>query len=139
MRQIPTLSGQGRIRGDVRTPKNWRKGVGTERVHAPTAGYRIIRQVLSTNCRSFTWILLKEVFTMPKAYVLINVKSQHRVKETLVALQRKKGVVSADAIFGPYDIIAVIEGQDLEDLSSTVIDDLYDLGHIENSTTCIAI
>jgi DNA-binding Lrp family transcriptional regulator len=76
---------------------------------------------------------------MPKAYVLINVKSQHRVKETLVALQRKKGVVSADAIFGPYDIIAVIEGQDLEDLSSTVIDDLYDLGHIENSTTCIAI
>ncbi|UCG80492.1 MAG: Lrp/AsnC ligand binding domain-containing protein [Desulfobacterales bacterium] len=76
---------------------------------------------------------------MPTAYVLINVKSQHRVKETLAELQRKKGVVSADAIFGPYDIIAVIEGQDLEDLSSTVIDDLYDLGHIENSTTCIAI
>ena len=76
---------------------------------------------------------------MPKAYVLINVRSQHRVKETLVALRKKKGVTSADAIFGPYDVIAVIEGQDLEDLSSTVIDDLYDLGHIKNSTTCIAI
>lgn len=76
---------------------------------------------------------------MPKAYVLINVKSQHRIKETLAALRRKKGVESADAIFGPYDIIAVIQGQDLEDLSSTVINDLYDLGHIENSTTCIAI
>ncbi|HID29712.1 MAG TPA: Lrp/AsnC family transcriptional regulator [Desulfobacterales bacterium] len=76
---------------------------------------------------------------MPKAYVLINVKSQHRVKETLVALRRKKGVASADAIFGPYDVIAVIEGQDLEDLSNTVIGDLYDLGHIKNSTTCIAI
>jgi len=76
---------------------------------------------------------------MPKAYVLINVKSQHRVKETLGELSKKRGVVSADAIFGPYDIIAVIEGQNLEDLSGTVIDDLYDLGHIENSTTCIAI
>ena len=76
---------------------------------------------------------------MPKAYVLINVKSQHRVKETLVALREKKGVKSADAIFGPYDVIAVIEGQDLEDLSNTVINDLYDLGHLENSTTCIAI
>ena len=76
---------------------------------------------------------------MPKAYVLINVKSPHRVKETLSLLRGKKGVQSADAIFGPYDIIAVIEGKDLEDLSSTVIDDLYDLGHIENSTTCIAV
>ena len=76
---------------------------------------------------------------MPKAYVLINVKSQHRIKETLTALRNKKGVKSADAIFGPYDVIAVIEGKDLEDLSSTVIDDLYDLGHIENSTTCIAL
>ena len=76
---------------------------------------------------------------MPRAYVLINVKSQHRVKETLAALRTKKGVKSADAIFGPYDVIAVIEGQDLEDLSNTVINDLYDLGHVENSTTCIAI
>jgi DNA-binding Lrp family transcriptional regulator len=76
---------------------------------------------------------------MPRAYVLINVKAQHRVKETLDELRKKKGVKSADAIFGPYDVIAVIEGQNLEDLSNTVIHDLYDLGHIENSTTCIAI
>ena len=81
----------------------------------------------------------KEVFIMPRAYVLINVKSQHRVRETLTALSNKKGVISADAIFGPYDLIAVIEGQNLDDLSNTVINDLYDLGHIENSTTCIAI
>lgn len=76
---------------------------------------------------------------MPKAYVLINVISQHRIKETLTALRGKKGVKSADAIFGPYDVIAMIEGKDLEDLSNTVINDLYDLGHIKDSTTCIAI
>ena len=81
----------------------------------------------------------KEVLTMPRAYVLINVKSQHRIRETLAELRKKKGVTSADVIFGPYDVIAVIEGQDLEDLSNTVIDDLYDLGHIERSITCIAI
>jgi DNA-binding Lrp family transcriptional regulator len=76
---------------------------------------------------------------MSKAYVLMNVKSQHRVKETVGHLSQKKGVTSAEPIFGPYDIIAVIEGQDLKDLSHTVIDDLYDLGHIESSTTCIVI
>lgn len=76
---------------------------------------------------------------MSKAYVLINAKSQHRVKETVNYLCKKKGVKSAEAIFGPYDIIAVIEGQDLKDLSNTVINDLYDLGHIESSTTCIVI
>jgi hypothetical protein len=47
--------------------------------------------------------------------------------------------LSADGVFGPYDIIAVIEGKDLDHLSATVVDDLYDLGHIENSTTCIAV
>lgn len=76
---------------------------------------------------------------MPKAYVLINVNSQHRVKETLAELRKKKGVTSADAIFGPYDAIAVIEGRDLDDLSNTVINDLYDLGHIKSSVTCIAV
>ena len=89
--------------------------------------------------KTFNWNFAKEVLIIPRAYVLINVKSQHRVRETLTALSNKKGVKSADAIFGPYDLIAVIEGQNLEDLSNTVINDLYDLGHIENSTTCIAI
>jgi hypothetical protein len=51
-------------------------------------------------------------------------------------LSEKNGVVSAEVIFGPYDIIAVIEGQDLRELSGTVINDLYDLD-IQGSTTCI--
>ena len=76
---------------------------------------------------------------MRKAYVLINVTTQHRVRETVGILRDKQGVISVDAIFGPYDLIAIIQGDDLEDLSNTVINDLYDLGHIENSTTCIAI
>ena len=76
---------------------------------------------------------------MSKAYVLINVRSQSRIKETVNHLCKKKGVKSAEAIFGPYDIIAVIEGQDLKHLSNTVNNDLYDLGHIQSSITCIVI
>jgi DNA-binding Lrp family transcriptional regulator len=76
---------------------------------------------------------------MSKAYVLINVTNQQRIKETLAPLRKKKGVRSADAIFGPYDLIALIEGEDLKELGSTVIDDLYDLGHIRSSITCIAV
>jgi DNA-binding Lrp family transcriptional regulator len=76
---------------------------------------------------------------MSRAYVLINVKSPHEVKTTVSYLSGKKGVKSADVVFGPYDIIAAIEGKDLKDLSGTVINDLYDLGHIQGSTTCIVI
>jgi DNA-binding Lrp family transcriptional regulator len=76
---------------------------------------------------------------MSRAYVLMNVKSPHKVRETVSHLSEKKGVKSAEVIFGPHDIIAVIEGQDLKDLSDTVINDLYDLGHIQASTTCIVV
>lgn len=74
---------------------------------------------------------------MSRAYVLINVKNPHEVKATANYLSGKKGVLSAEVIFGPYDIIAVVEGQDLKDLSSSIINDLYDLNHIQASTTCI--
>jgi DNA-binding Lrp family transcriptional regulator len=74
---------------------------------------------------------------MSRAYVLITVKNPGQVKATANHLSEKKGVVSAEVIFGPYDIIAVIEGQDLKDLSSSVINDLYDLDYIQGSTTCI--
>ncbi len=74
---------------------------------------------------------------MSRAYVLISVKNPGEVRATADHLSKKKGVVSAEVIFGPYDIIAVIEGQDLGDLSSAVINDLYDLDQIQGSTTCI--
>ena len=74
---------------------------------------------------------------MSRAYVLISVKNPGEGRATSDHLSKKKGVVSAEVIFGPYDIIAVIEGQDLKDLSSAVINDLYDLDQIQGSTTCI--
>ena len=76
---------------------------------------------------------------MSRAYVLINVRSPLKVMETAKYLSEKKGVISADVIFGPYDIVAVIEGQDSKELSHTVINDLYDLDHIQTSVTCIVI
>jgi DNA-binding Lrp family transcriptional regulator len=76
---------------------------------------------------------------MSRAYVLINVKTPYKVKETVKHLSEKNGVKSAEAVFGPYDIIAVIEGQDLKDLSNTVINDLYDLGYVQASISCIVI
>ena len=76
---------------------------------------------------------------MSRAYILLSVNSPHKVKETVSHLSRKNGVKSAEAVCGPYDIIAVIEGQDLKDLSNTVIHDLHDLGYLHDSTTCIVV
>jgi len=74
---------------------------------------------------------------MSRAYILISVKNPGDVKATVNHLSKKKGVVSAEVTFGPYDIIAVIEAQDLKDLSSTVINDLYDVDDVQGSITCI--
>ena len=74
---------------------------------------------------------------MSRAYVLISAKKPSDVKATANYLSKKKGVVSAEVLLGPYDIIAMIEGRDLKELSRVVIDDLFDLDHIQGSTTCI--
>ena len=76
---------------------------------------------------------------MSRAYVLISAKKPSDVKATAKFLSKKKGVVSAEVILGPYDIIATIEGRDLKELSTVVINDFFDLDQIQESTTCIVI
>jgi len=45
---------------------------------------------------------------------------------------------SAEAVLGPYDIMAVNEGLDLRSLSNIVTNNLHNLG-VKSSTTCIVI
>jgi DNA-binding Lrp family transcriptional regulator len=49
-----------------------------------------------------------------KAFILIETVVG-RTKQVASTLQQLKGVKSADCVTGPYDVIAVVEGENLDD------------------------
>ncbi len=73
-----------------------------------------------------------------KAFVLIEV-AVNKNKEVTTALSQLKGVKSADSVTGPYDMIAVIEGQDLNDIGDLVTAKIGRIAGITRTVTCLAI
>jgi DNA-binding Lrp family transcriptional regulator len=50
-----------------------------------------------------------------------------------------KGVVSADAVTGPYDVIALAEARSLRDVSRLVVDRIQDIDGVTRTLTCPVI
>ena len=73
---------------------------------------------------------------MAKAFVLIET-AVGRNKEVVAALSQLKGVKSADTVTGPYDIIAVIEGENLNDVGDLVIGKIQPIAGITRTVTCL--
>jgi DNA-binding Lrp family transcriptional regulator len=55
------------------------------------------------------------------------------------AIGALKGVVSADAVTGPYDVIALAEARSLRDLSRLVVDRIQDIDGVTRTLTCPVI
>jgi len=72
-----------------------------------------------------------------KAFVLIET-AVGRNKEVVAALSQLKGVKSADTVTGPYDIIAVIEGENLNDVGDLVTGKIHPIAGIARTVTCLA-
>ena len=73
-----------------------------------------------------------------RAFLLLEIKVA-KVEETVNALKQIKGVKSADRVTGPYDAIAVLEGEDLiviGDLEASII---QRIPHISRVVTCISL
>ena len=73
-----------------------------------------------------------------KAYVLIET-SVGKTREVAAALRALKGIQSADVVTGPYDIIAVVEGEGLGFIGDMVTRDVHIIGGITRSVTCLAM
>lgn len=73
-----------------------------------------------------------------KAFVLIET-AVGRNKEVVAALGRLKGVKSVDAVTGPYDVIAVIEGADLSVIGDLVTGKIHPIAGISRTVTCLAM
>jgi len=73
-----------------------------------------------------------------KAYVLIET-AVGRNKEVALAMEQLKGVKSVDIVTGPYDIIAIIEGESLNDIGDLVTGKIHPITGISRTVTCLAI
>ena len=73
-----------------------------------------------------------------KAFVLIET-IVGKNKEVAVALKQLEGVRSVDTVTGPYDIIALIEGESLTDVGDLVTSKIHPVAGISRTVTCLAI
>ena len=73
-----------------------------------------------------------------KAFVLIET-AVGKNKEVFAALEQLKGIKSVDIVTGPYDIIAVIEADTLNDIGDLVTGKIHPVAGISRTVTCLAI
>ena len=73
-----------------------------------------------------------------KAFVLIETVVG-RSKEVIAALSELEGVTSVDTVTGPYDIIAVIHGETLNEIGDIVTGKIHPIAGISRTVTCLAI
>jgi len=73
-----------------------------------------------------------------KAYVLIET-AVGRTKEVATAIEKLGGVKSVDPVTGPYDIIAIVEAESLNDIGDVVTRMIHPIVGISRTVTCLAI
>ncbi|TET26232.1 MAG: Lrp/AsnC family transcriptional regulator [Dehalococcoidia bacterium] len=73
-----------------------------------------------------------------KAFVLIET-AVGKTKEVVAKVKQLKGVKSVDPVTGPYDIIAIIEAENLNDIGDLVTGKIHPISGISRTVTCLAI
>ncbi len=69
------------------------------------------------------------------AYVLIEATAG-KGNDILAALQDLPQTVQVDRVTGPYDVICILEMESLDDLASTVRDEIHSIEGISRTTSC---
>jgi DNA-binding Lrp family transcriptional regulator len=73
-----------------------------------------------------------------KAYVLVETRVG-KTKEVVNAIRRMEGVLSADAVTGPYDAIATVEGENLTAVGHLITEKFDSITGVTRTVTCVAV
>ena len=73
-----------------------------------------------------------------KAFVLIETK-KGKVSEVIEAVRRLDGVISVDAVTGPYDAIAIVQGETMREIGQIVKEKVNTNRGIYRTMTSIAL
>jgi len=73
-----------------------------------------------------------------KAFVLIET-AVGKTREVVAKIRQLAGVKSADSVTGPYDVIAIVESESLNDIGDLVTRKIHPIGGISRTVTCLAL
>jgi DNA-binding Lrp family transcriptional regulator len=73
-----------------------------------------------------------------KAYVLINVRPGG-IRDVVRDLHRVEGVLEANMTFGPYDVVAVVQANDINHLGNILATNVQPIPGIIETLTCLAV
>ncbi len=73
-----------------------------------------------------------------KAFILIET-AVGKSKEVVASISKLEGVKSVDIVTGPYDVIAIIETENLNDIGNLVTGKIHPIAGISRTVTCLAI
>lgn len=73
-----------------------------------------------------------------KAFILIET-AVGKTKDVISVLNKTAGVKSVDAVTGPYDVIAVIEEDDLNAVGNLVTTKVHPIEGVTRTVTCLSI
>ena len=75
---------------------------------------------------------------MAKAFILIEAVVG-KTKEVVDGLRQAEGVKSVDTVTGPYDVIAIIEAETLNEIGDIVTQKVHPVPGISRTVTCLVI
>ena len=75
---------------------------------------------------------------MVRAYVLIEMMAGHS-RNLVATLKGRQSVNDVDRVTGPYDVIAVLEGPDINQISDIVVTDIHSQAGVVRTTTCVSL
>lgn len=73
-----------------------------------------------------------------KAFILIET-GVGETKGVVSKLRQMTGVISADTVTGPYDVIAVVELESLNDIGELIESKIHPIAGISRTITCLTI
>ena len=73
-----------------------------------------------------------------KAFILIET-AVGRTKEVIATLNQMEGLKSVDTVTGPYDVIAVIEAENLNEIGDLITGKIHAIEGISRTVTCLAV
>jgi len=73
-----------------------------------------------------------------RAFILIETEIG-KVKEVVNALGKLPGVKSADRVTGPYDVISIIEGENLNELGDLITSKIKPVPYINGLVCCMSL
>jgi len=73
-----------------------------------------------------------------KAFVLIETEAG-KTSEVVTTLKQTEGVKTVDKVTGPYDVIAVVEGERLDEIGNIVTGKIQRVPSVSRVITCLAM